>query len=116
MQLLGATDAQDELRQLEASSTFLVPLDRRRGWSRYHALFREFLLGELRRVEPHVIAKLHLRAADWYESNGSPAKALDHLLQTTERDRCVQLLTAVGPADLPERSDVDGAALAVDDR
>ena len=63
------------LRGLEATSLFLVPLDRRRGWYRYHALFREFLLGELRRVEPDVIAKLHLRAADWYESNGSPALA-----------------------------------------
>ena len=72
---------------------FLVPLDRRREWYRYHALFREFLLGELRRVEPEVIEKLHLRAADWYESNGSPAMAVEHLLNTTERDRCVQLVT-----------------------
>ena len=72
---------------------FLIPLDRRREWYRYHALFREFLLGELRRVEPEVIMKLHLRAADWYESNGSPAMAVEHLLNTTERDRCVQLVT-----------------------
>ena len=81
------------LRGLEATSLFLVPLDRRRGWYRYHALFREFLLAELRQVEPEAIAKLHLRAADWYESNGSPALALEHLLATTERDRCVQLVT-----------------------
>jgi len=74
---------------------FLIPLDRRREWYRYHALFREFLLGELRRVEPDVIPKLHLRAADWYESNGSPAMALEHLLNTTEQDRCVQLATAL---------------------
>jgi LuxR family maltose regulon positive regulatory protein len=37
--------------------------------------------------------KLHLQAADWYESNGSPAMALEHLLNTAERDRCVQLAT-----------------------
>jgi len=37
--------------------------------------------------------KLHLRAADWYESSGSPAMALEHLLNTTERDRCVRLVT-----------------------
>ena len=80
------------LRGLEATSLFLVPLDRRREWYRYHALFREFLLGELRRVEPGVIAKLHLRAADWYETNGSPALALEHLLATAERDRCVRLV------------------------
>ena len=42
---------------------------------------------------PTSSAKLHLRAADWYESNGSPAMALEHLLNTTERDRCVQLVT-----------------------
>jgi len=80
------------LRELEATSLFLVPLDRRREWYRFHSLFREFLLGELRRVEPGVVAKLQLRAADWYEANGSPALALEHLLATAERDRCVQLV------------------------
>ncbi len=91
--ILGESGAQAQLRQLEARSLFLVPMDRRRGWYRYHALFREFLLAELQQVEPDVIAKLHLRAADWYESNGSPAFALEHLLATTERDRCVQMVT-----------------------
>jgi LuxR family maltose regulon positive regulatory protein len=91
--LLGESGGQERLRGLEASSLFLIPLDRRREWYRYHALFREFLLGELRRIEPDVVMKLHLRAADWYESNGSPAVALEHLLNTAERDRCVQLVT-----------------------
>ena len=91
--LLGEPGAQEELRRLEASNLFLVPLDRRRGWYRYHALFREFLLAELRQTEPDIIMKLHLRAADWYEANGSPALALEHLLNTSERDRCVHLLT-----------------------
>jgi len=90
---LDEAGAQALLRDLEASSLFLVPLDRRRGWYRYHAMFREFLLGELRRVEPDIIAKLHLRAADWYESNGSPALALEHLMNTSERERCVQLVS-----------------------
>ena len=93
--VLGEPAAAERLRDLESSSTFLVPLDRRREWYRYHALFREFLLNELRRVEPEVITKLHLRAADWYESNGSPATAVEHLLNTAERDRCVQLVTTL---------------------
>ena len=93
--LLGDSGAQAQLRGLEASNLFLIPLDRRREWYRYHALFREFLLGELRRVEPEVIMKLHVRAADWYETNGSPAMAVEHLLNTTEQDRCVQLVTAL---------------------
>ena len=93
--LLEESGGQQRLRGLEASNLFLIPLDRRREWYRYHALFREFLLGELRRVEPEVIMKLHLRAADWYEANGSPAMAVEHLLNTTEQDRCVQLVTAL---------------------
>jgi LuxR family maltose regulon positive regulatory protein len=92
--LLDESNSQDRLRELEASNAFLIQLDRRREWYRYHALFREFLLGELHRAEPDVIMKLHLRAADWYEANGSPALALEHLLNiTTQRDRCVQLVT-----------------------
>jgi LuxR family transcriptional regulator, maltose regulon positive regulatory protein len=91
--LLDESDGQQRLRGVESLSLFVIPLDRRRQWYRYHALFREFLLGELRRVEPQVIMKLHRRAADWYESNGSPAMAIEHLLKTTERDRCVELVT-----------------------
>ena len=90
--VLAESGAQEQLRGLEASSLFLIPLDRRREWYRYHALFREFLLGELRRIEPDAAMKLHLRAADWYESSGSPAMALEHLLNTAERERCVRLV------------------------
>ncbi len=91
--LLGETDGQERLRALEASNSFLIPLDRHREWYRFHTLYREFLLGELRRIEPEVVMKLHLRAADWYEANGSPALAVEHLLDTPERERCVQLVT-----------------------
>ncbi|GGU20838.1 LuxR family transcriptional regulator [Nocardioides albus] len=91
--LLGITGSQDQLRTLEAVNSFLIPLDRQRDWFRYHPLFREFLLSELRRVEPDTVMKLHLSAADWYEANGSPVMALEHLLNTSERNRCVQLVT-----------------------
>lgn len=91
--ILGEPGAQARLRDLESTNSFLIPMDRKREWYRYHGLFREFLLSELRRVEPEIIIELHLRAADWYEANGSPAVALEHLLSTPERDRCVQLVT-----------------------
>ncbi|WP_382303953.1 LuxR C-terminal-related transcriptional regulator [Herbiconiux sp. UC225_62] len=93
--LLEAKDSQARLRELEALNAFLVPLDRRREWYRYHPLFREFLLGELRREEPEITAELHTRAADWYESNGSAVMAIEHLLQTDDRDRCVRLVADV---------------------
>jgi LuxR family maltose regulon positive regulatory protein len=93
--VLGSSDAAGQLRYLEAAGLFLIPLDRHRHWYRYHGLFREFLLGELRRTEPGLMMTLHQQAADWYEANGSPALALEHLLDTTDRERSVRLATAL---------------------
>ena len=94
--VLDTVDAQGVLRELEASNAFLVPLDRHRGWFRYHALFREFLLGELHRAEPDVITDLHLAAAAWFEEHGSPAMAVEHLLDnSTERTRATKLVAAL---------------------
>jgi LuxR family maltose regulon positive regulatory protein len=81
------------LAHLDASGLFVTLLDRRREWYRYHALFREFLLSDLRRTEPGVAEDLHLRAADWYGANGSPAQAIEHLLLTSERERTAREMT-----------------------
>ncbi len=91
--VLETSDSAERLRRLEASSLFVVPLHRQREWYRYHALFQEFLLAELRRREPGIVDGLHRRAADWYESNGAPAMAVEHLLRTAERHRAAQLAT-----------------------
>ena len=93
--VLRSSGSAGELRHMEATSLFVTSLDRRREWYRYHDLFREFLLGELRRAEPGMIVALHQRAADWYEANGFPARALEHLLHTTDWDHSVQLATAL---------------------
>ncbi len=93
--VLGSSGGAGQLRRLEASSLFVIGLDRRRGWYRYHALFREFLLDELGRAEPEAIETLHQRAADWYERNGLRALALEHLLDTDDWDRSVRLACAL---------------------
>lgn len=100
--VLQESGAQDRLHTLEASSSFIVALDRRREWYRYHALFREFLLGELHRHEPEVIEKLHLRAADWFQSHGAPAMAVEYLLATDEHSRCAQLVNELALATCGE--------------
>ncbi|KRC58563.1 LuxR family transcriptional regulator [Agromyces sp. Root81] len=93
--ILDTHDAQLVLRELEASNVFIVPLDRSRGWYRYHALFREFLLGELRRLEPQAVPGLQSRAASWFETHGSPAMAIELLLdQPGERERTARLVAA----------------------
>ena len=112
--LLEDAGSQDRLRELESSNSFLIQLDRRREWYRYHALFREFLLGELHRAEPDVIMTLHLRAADWYEANGSPALALEHLLNHHHPARPMRPTgDAARNTDLQGWPHVDRATVAV---
>ena len=103
--VLGSSAAAGQLRRIEAHGLFVAPLDRQRQWYRYHALYREFLLGELRRTEPDIIPALHRRAADWYEANGFPALALEHLLETGDWERSVRLTAQLArPAYLAGQS------------
>jgi LuxR family transcriptional regulator, maltose regulon positive regulatory protein len=66
----GARDSTARLDALEGASLFVVPLDRHRGWYRYHRLFRETLRAELARREPELVPALYRRAAAWCEANG----------------------------------------------
>ncbi len=67
----SARDSTARLEALEQASLFVVPLDRRRGWYRYHHLFREALRAELGRREPELVPALYRRAAVWCEANGA---------------------------------------------
>ena len=58
-------------RLWSSASLFVVPLDRSRGWYRYHHLFREALRAELERREPELVPALYRRAAVWCEANGA---------------------------------------------
>ena len=53
------------LAYLARSNLLLMPLDAQGEWYRYHQLFRDMLLAELRRQEPELIPVLRRRAAGW---------------------------------------------------
>jgi LuxR family maltose regulon positive regulatory protein len=66
------------LVELERSNLFLVPLDDRREWYRYHHLFRELLRLELGQREPGLVPVLHRRAAAWHGTAGQLDEAIGH--------------------------------------
>ena len=68
------------LEALDRGNLFLVPLDDRRRWYRYHHLFADVLRARLLDEQPDHIPALHRRASDWYEANGERAVAIDHAL------------------------------------
>jgi len=95
--MLAGTGSDVVLGSLESSNLLLVPLDRRRRWYRYHQLFRELLLAELERREPELIPQLHARAASWYEANGLPEAAIDHLQIAGNPDQVARLVSEAAP-------------------
>ena len=84
-----------ELERIERANLFLVPLDNRREWYRYHHLFRDLLQRELVEDEPEVVPSLHGRAADWFEENGDDESALEHASAAGDLDRAAALLTSL---------------------
>jgi LuxR family maltose regulon positive regulatory protein len=66
------------LVELERSNLFLVPLDQRREWYRYHHLFAQLLRLELASREPALLATLHRRAAAWHRQASNLDEAIHH--------------------------------------
>src|SRR5215216_6862924 len=66
------------LRELERSSLFVVPLDDRRQWYRYHQLFADLLRLQLGAREPTLVPLLHRRAAAWHQAAGHIDEAIGH--------------------------------------
>jgi LuxR family maltose regulon positive regulatory protein len=66
------------LVELERSNLFLVPLDDRREWYRYHHLFAQLLRLELASREPGLVPTLHRRAAAWHRQAGNLDEAIHH--------------------------------------
>jgi LuxR family transcriptional regulator, maltose regulon positive regulatory protein len=66
------------LGELEASNLFVVPLDDRRRWYRYHQLFADLLRLQLGAREPGLVPALHRRAAAWHQANGNIDEAIGH--------------------------------------
>jgi LuxR family maltose regulon positive regulatory protein len=82
--VLGRSGSARRLAEAARRNLFVVPLDRPGEWYRYHRLFAEMLLSELRRREPGEELEVHRRAAAWYEDRGLPEKAITHALASRD--------------------------------
>ena len=73
--MLGTNDAADSLEALARSNAFVIPLDDRGDWFRYHHLFSDLLRAELKRRHPELLSVYLERAAAWCELHGNPEEA-----------------------------------------
>ena len=76
--LTGGSGGERVLQRLEEAGAFVISLDARRSWFRYHQLFADLLQLELRGTSPAGLPALHEAAAGWYAGHGYPVEAVRH--------------------------------------
>ena len=88
----GASHGQEMLELLEGQNLFVQALDDERAWFRFHPLFADFLLRELKRQRADEIAELHRRAATWYVAHELPEQAFGHAVAGDDVQRAIEIL------------------------
>ena len=93
----GRTGGKAKLAELERGNLFLVPLDDRRRWYRYHHLFADVLQAHLLDEQPDDVPDLHRRASVWYEQNGESSEAIRHAMAAEDFARAADLVELAIP-------------------
>jgi LuxR family maltose regulon positive regulatory protein len=93
----GTTGGRATLEALDRGNLFLVPLDDRREWYRYHHLFGDVLQVRLLAEDPARAAQLHRRASDWHERAGDRPEAIRHSLAGEDFARAADLVELAIP-------------------
>ena len=83
---------------MERANLFLVPLDDRREWYRYHHLFADVLRAHLLAEQPDLVPLLHQRASQWYERHDLTEEAVRHALAAQDFNRAAYLMELAAPA------------------
>ena len=82
------------LKEIERSNSFLIPLDNRREWYRYHHLFRELLRNELASIDPAGAVTANRRAAAWLCDRGWVSEAISHLVAAGDVEDASELIAS----------------------
>jgi len=90
--VLDTTGSAQTLESLERKNCFVVPLDRRGEWYRYHHLFGGLLRQELERSEPHILAELNRRAMAWCIANEHTEAAVVYAHAAGDTDATASLV------------------------
>ncbi len=95
--LTGREDSQQQLERLEQANLFLIPLDNKRIWYRYHHLFSDLLRQKLIQSQVGDLAYLHQEASKWYQQAGFIQDAIQHAIAAGDHERTAALLEESWP-------------------
>ena len=96
--VVGGIGGTAMLEALDRANLFLVPLDDRRYWYRYHHLFADVLHARLLAEQPGLVPELHRRAGEWHAQHGEASEAIRHALAGGDAERAADLVELAMPA------------------
>ena len=85
----------ETLEQLERANLFLIRLDGRGEWFRYHHLFADLLRLKLKQKQPGAMRELQLKASEWCEANNLTEEAIVYALAAHAWDRALDLIEPI---------------------
>src|SRR5260370_6037310 len=85
------------LHHIEQANLFVVSLDSKRQWYRYHDLFAQALRSQLERRHADLVPLLHHRASLWYAQHNQTTQAILHALHAKEWQWAAELIEQKSP-------------------
>ena len=101
----GQNTGKAMLESIDRGNLFVVPLDDRRWWYRYHHLFADVLRARLMDEQPGRVSELHGRASLWHEQDGDFPEAIHHSMAGRDFERAADLIELAIPAMRKDRQE-----------
>ena len=95
--VMEQTKSQAMLEYLERANLFVVSLDDKRQWYRYHVLFAQALSHQLEQSYANLVPILHYRASRWYALHNQTTSAILHAFKAKEWQWAADLIEQAYP-------------------
>jgi len=92
----GSENSQAILETLLSQNLFLIPLDTRNEWFRYHDLFRDALLLRVSHTQPEKAMRLWQRTVDWLLAHGHVQEAIAQIVRQEDWQWLARVLAEHG--------------------
>lgn len=95
--ILNINNSQAMLERIEHGNLFLLSLDEKREWYRYHNLYREFLRAKFYREDAQTTRAMERAAGAYYESVGELEVAASHYMQADDLASAARVIADMAP-------------------
>jgi LuxR family maltose regulon positive regulatory protein len=96
--VLDRQDSGEILHRICTDRHLVIPLDRRESAYRMHGLLRDALTADFERRDARAVREVHIRASNWFETEGDIDRAVRHAVAAEDFDRTERLVVEHSPS------------------